>query len=598
MASIQGIYIALFGRPADPIGLNYFNSITNNGQNLASIGNLAGQPEYLSRFEGMNNAQIVTSIYQELFGRNPDLAGLQFFTQQLNSGAQTINTIAINILDGAQGEDRALVNAKIAAADQFTAAVAADPDALAAYQGATGIAFGQSFLRQIDESTDTLTAEQVQAQVAAFGDGVSIPGLPGTPGDTFTLTTAVDNFVGTDGDDEFNAITGGLPESRTLNSFDKVDGGAGADTMNIISRGFADVAVPTGASVTNVETINVLNENANDVDAAGFQGAQQVWQIGGAGNIGGLAAGTTAGFRDTAVNSTVAYAAGVTAASVALDNVNAGATIDVDGAAVNTLTVSGSISQVGIAAGDYADLNLDISNDGAATNADITTLNLALTSNTDLAIEGLGAAELVTVDASGSTGGIRINLMGVGADVLDLESVTLGSGNDRVLFNNVASAADEASYDFGAGNDEIILGLQATGDTDLTIATGEGEDVITLQDSNVNVNGAGNGFEGSVTITDFAATSDSLLVEGFDGFTAQNLVNNAISGATSLYAAVAALDALLDVGGVNITDFAKFTYDGNTYLYGNVAGGGLDGDLLVGFTGVVDLNNDNVAQFV
>src|SRR5690606_32089114 len=158
-----------------------------------------------------------------------------------------------------------------------------------------------------------------------------------------------------------------------------------------------------------------------------------------------------AGFRDTIVNSTVAYAAGVTAAAVALDNVNAGATIDVDGAAVNTLTVSGSISQGGVAAGDYADLNLDLSNDSPATNADITTLNLAVTSNTDLSIDAAGATELVTVDASASTGGIRINLMGVAADVLDLETVTFGSGNDRVLFNNVASAADEVSYDFGAG---------------------------------------------------------------------------------------------------------------------------------------------------
>lgn len=299
------------------------------------------------------------------------------------------------------------------------------------------------------------------------------------------------------------------------------------------------------------------------------------------------------------MNSTVAYAAGVTAAAVALDNVNAGATIDVDGAAVNTLTVSGSISQGGVAAGDYADLNLDLSNDSPATNADITTLNLAVTSNTDLSIDAAGATELVTVDASASTGGIRINLMGVAADVLDLETVTFGSGNDRVLFNNVASAADEVSYDFGAGNDEITLGLLATGDTDLTIATGEGEDVITLQGGNVNVNGASNGFEGSVTVTDFAATSDSLLVENFDGFTAQNLVNNAVSGATSLYAAVEALEALLVAGGTNITTFAKFTFDGDTYVYGNVdAAVGLDGDLLVGFTGVVDLNNDNVAQFV
>src|SRR5690606_27958001 len=106
--------------------------------------------------------------------------------------------------------------------------------------------------------------------------------------------------------------------------------------------------------------------------------------------------------------------------------------------------------QTGVPAGAYADLDLDISNDGVSTNADITTLNLALTSNTDLSIEAAGAAELVTVDASQSTGGIRINLMSAPADALNLATVTLGSGNDRVLFNNVASDADEVSFDFGA----------------------------------------------------------------------------------------------------------------------------------------------------
>ncbi len=43
MATIQGVYVALFGRPADPTGLAYFNSVTNNGANLNAIGNLATQ---------------------------------------------------------------------------------------------------------------------------------------------------------------------------------------------------------------------------------------------------------------------------------------------------------------------------------------------------------------------------------------------------------------------------------------------------------------------------------------------------------------------------------------------------------------------------
>src|SRR5690606_34118632 len=131
------------------------------------------------------------------------------------------------------------------------------------------------------------------------------------------------------------------------------------------------------------------------------------------------------------------------------------------------------------------------------------------------------------------------------------------------------------------------------------IATGAGDDVIVLQGGNINVNDDADGFDGSVTISDFTAASDTLLIEGFDGFTAQNLVNNAIAGAESLYEAVSAIAGVIGSGGTNVTDFAQFVFEGNTYIYGDVGDeAGLAGDLLVGLTGVVTLDNTNVAEFI
>src|SRR3954451_22760071 len=103
MATIQGVYVALFGRPADPLGLAYFNGVTQNGANLTAIGDLASTPEYQSRFVGQGPTQIINTIYQTLFNRDADAAGLTFFANQLVSGKVSINNIAINILDGAQG---------------------------------------------------------------------------------------------------------------------------------------------------------------------------------------------------------------------------------------------------------------------------------------------------------------------------------------------------------------------------------------------------------------------------------------------------------------------------------------------------------------
>lgn len=459
MASIQGIYIALFGRPADPIGLKYFNSITNNGQNLASIGNLAGQPEYLNRFEGMNNAQIVTSIYQQLFGRNPDLAGLQFFTQQLNSGAQTINTIAINILDGAQNEDRALVDAKIAAADLFTAAVAADPDALAAYQGPAGIAFGQAFLAQIDEPTDILTNEQVQAQVAAFGDGVS------SPGQTFTLTTDIDALVGTAGNDTFIAgvTTGGLLGGETLGIGDSIDGGAGTDRLNLF--GDANVAAFDDATISNIEQVYAQVQTSGvELDVSGNADVQQAWVSNG--NISDVDNG------DVTVTLNTTQVGGITG------------------------TVKGDDD-----AGDTANVNFNFKNTAAANNAATIALNAAVISSADasvttngienltvlatgknsigdlddgsletLTLQGEGSVSfehngnnLESIDATGLAGGFTGDISGIGAE----DIVVKGGAGDDELTVDYGDLTKADSIDLGAGSNTLAFDTDATFNTAL-----------------------------------------------------------------------------------------------------------------------------------
>ena len=46
MASIQGIYLALFGRPVDPLGLTYWQEQTDGGNDLSGmIGLLSASDE-------------------------------------------------------------------------------------------------------------------------------------------------------------------------------------------------------------------------------------------------------------------------------------------------------------------------------------------------------------------------------------------------------------------------------------------------------------------------------------------------------------------------------------------------------------------------
>jgi hypothetical protein len=564
MATIQGIYIALFGRPADPIGLAFFNEATNNGADLTAIGDLAGTAEYQSRFEGMNSAQIVTAIYQSLFGRNPELAGLQFFVAQLESGAQNINTIAINILDGAQNEDAAVVANKIAAAEAWTAAVAADPDALAAYQGQAGIDAGVAFLAGITDDEATIPAEaQLDASLALL-----IAGQPPaeTPGQTFTLTPAAgENVVGTDGNDTFLAVVDpGTPANGTLNVGDQINGMGGTDTLNLTVAG-GNGALPAGVGIQNVEIVNLnlTTAHVTGLNSAQFAGVQQLWQINtsGAGTFQNVTIGedVTAGFRgnNAAVGSAVTVANGVDTANVALDGVLGGSTV------VFLETTAGDLETVNVSGSVAANGALVLTAVGTEE-----TLNLSITSNSAVTIASFVGAE--TIDASGSTGNLTLDASALGAN---LETFMGGSGNDTLTFDGALFAQDEVSIDAGAGNDTIDFDLDNSGAaTAVSLAGGAGENIFDFSSTAANdgniVSVATNATVNAslVSITDFNPAEDAIDITGLAGAgrIAQNVVNAAVNAADPedlLEAADAAFGA-----GAAAVDLVVFNFNGNAYI--------------------------------
>ncbi|MBF0680063.1 MAG: hypothetical protein IR164_14105 [Devosia sp.] len=163
MISIQGIYIALFGRPADPAGLAYFNEATNYGADLSTVGALSGSPEYLQRFSLTDPILQITRIYRDLFNRYPEPEGLQFFSNLMTSGQASAQDIAIHIMNGAQGEDAQILENKIEAANRFTTALET-PEEIAAYSGHPAIQYAQQFLAQVNASRDSIPdAETITA---------------------------------------------------------------------------------------------------------------------------------------------------------------------------------------------------------------------------------------------------------------------------------------------------------------------------------------------------------------------------------------------------------------------------------------------------
>lgn len=458
MASIQGVYLALFGRPADPLGLAFFNQATGNGSNLTAIGDLASTAEYQTRFQGQSTSQIITSIYQSLFNRDPDLSGLAFFANALATGALNINNIAIAIFDGAQGSDITTRDLKVAAADAFTAQIDTVTE-INGYNGTQAASAGRAFISSV---TDTApTAEQVTAAVA-----VATTVTPG--GASTTLTLGTDNLVGNSfsAPGEVSPLTG--VNVATLTSVDKLSGTGANPTLTALLTGVASVA-PT---LSGIETVNLSSVTATsrfdftnttglktlNVDFSGT-GAGQDFQ---ADNIKALA---DVGLSSALPGSDALIRFSDAAVADAATSVN----VKLSGFGVNT-AAAGNLNVTGTTVGGVETLKVtavgqnsfaSIGSDstaalGGAITAASATKTLIVDGDGSLRVNAAPLFNVTTVDASANKGGIR-----VGLDITKDVSVKGGEGADT--FNFIGGLTNADTVDGGAGRDT----LRVTGSTGL-----------------------------------------------------------------------------------------------------------------------------------
>lgn len=464
MATIQGVYIALFGRPADPAGLAFFNEQTNNGADLTAIGDLASTAEYQSRFEGMSNTQVINALYQSLFGRPAEAAGLEYFAAALEAGTLNINNIAIAILDGAQGDDKLVIDNKLKAANMFTESLDTATERQA-YQGEAAADAGRAFLEGITKQPNSLPNQA--ATDAAIAAIVALdPGSEGsTPGLLISLTGAVDTVApnvadpalrSTDGDDTIQTVAAG--DLTT----DSINGGAGVDTLAILH------ATAAGApTMTNVEHVVADAAGAVIVNFAGVTGLQSLTSTDAAGNAftniqlgtelgvtGANGAGTAFGFRGATGNSD---AATLKFASATGDQV-----VTLDGIENLTVNLTGSnVAQIA----------------GTAATGVLTTLAITGTGNWDGDTAAIANAALTKVDASAASGAIALNLTGALAAATSyigsqgIDAVDLGAGAVTVVYTaaNVSTFHKTDNFSVGgnftSGADKIDVSAFAfTGD--------------------------------------------------------------------------------------------------------------------------------------
>src|SRR5690606_32499280 len=206
---VQKIYIAYYGRPADPVGLNYWaGKLDAAAGDLSEIIDAFGNSaESTALFDGASNSAKITQIYQQLFNRAPEADGLNFYIDLLANGQATLASIALDILNGASGTDLVAVNAKLDAANDFTNAIDTGPET-SAYDGDWAAEQARDWLHDVNH-----------------------PGQGGNPQDVLDAIVAgpaPDAKVLTDGIDLIDAAAGQqvVGGTGTLTSGDSITGAA------------------------------------------------------------------------------------------------------------------------------------------------------------------------------------------------------------------------------------------------------------------------------------------------------------------------------------------------------------------------------------
>ncbi|HEX7643297.1 MAG TPA: DUF4214 domain-containing protein [Burkholderiaceae bacterium] len=216
--TVQELYIAYFGRPADPTGLANFEAILqaiNAPSDLPSLSAAYGRnPGFKSLIDSFGNSAesntlyggsttgaFVTAIFKNVLGRAPASAGLSYWTNAIDNQGLSKGNAAASIMAGALTNTTAagLVDAqtiknKVSVATSFTAGLSANPGV---YAGQTAAATARNMLTQVSsttvasdfQSTVTTTIADLTATAAAENTATMTLGTT-TPTSPYVITGA------------------------------------------------------------------------------------------------------------------------------------------------------------------------------------------------------------------------------------------------------------------------------------------------------------------------------------------------------------------------------------------------------------------------
>jgi hypothetical protein len=598
---IQKLYIAYFGRPADPVGLNYWaTQVDAAGGNLSlAIAGFSASLESAILYGSTSSTDKITAIYLNLFNRNPEPAGLSYWVQQLDQSTLSPSNAAWQILTNAGAGDAQSVANKLAIANAFTAQLDTAAE-IKGYGGANAGAFARQFLRTVDS-----TSASVVAATSGLSDAVVRATTPTdtSPGSrTFTFTTGVDNFFGGDGNDT------AIGDESTFTPGNFFYGGDGIDTLIMT---MASLHQLTG-SLQHVEIVNITSASGGTFSAP-FDVTTVNLTVAGNGlttldpvaNSSVTTAGSVSIVGAGANSITIKDSSGISiirggegTLALTLDHVSAPTAQITASAIFNSLTLKNQQSALSLDLSSAASANLALNLQDAGYAADGSVVGIAITAGTitkNLALVASG-----TKSAVGLTGNALESILISGSSALSLDVAaqsgstaskltsidgSTATGNLLITTHAATTTGGQSALAIktGSGNDLISVATSSfSGSLAATVTTGTGKDTVDV--SNATLASLSN--KQITTITDLTRGQDSVKFAAGGTFNASE-VN--VSTATSLDAAITAA-----LGAVSSTQW--FKYAGDTYLVNNDNISGLNAaDIVVKLSGTLDLSSGSIS---
>jgi hypothetical protein len=176
---VQELYVAYFNRPADVAGLKYWSDILADDPNAYKgiAQDFSSSWEYMMTYNGLTNRQIVDTVYQHLFGRAAEAAGVDYWAGLLDQKALTVANVVTEVAHGAQGSDKVVIDGRVAVAAVFTDHLDTTLEQLA-YSGVVANQTASAYLAAITDAQSAaraLAPENIDAAISQFAGPIVNP---------------------------------------------------------------------------------------------------------------------------------------------------------------------------------------------------------------------------------------------------------------------------------------------------------------------------------------------------------------------------------------------------------------------------------------